>query len=165
MKLAIGVSLLLLLVLTGCVHDLSVPTQPVLCSDPYIWNGTSCCVDLNNNAVCDSDEKPADLLDNTCEKLDYKIMNICSVGSSVRYVVKVGPENIDSFTIRVEYTPSSGGKEQLKTFTITGGKANTLVKGQVTLPPGIYSKVVIISDTCDVEKNYGPDYPGILQSC
>ena len=163
MRWVIILGSILVLMLAACVPQ--VQKDPVLCNDPYMWNGSSCCVDLNKNAVCDSDEKPVDILDSTCEKLDFKVMNVCSVGSSVRYVIKVGPEPIDSFTFRVEYTPSSGGKEQFKTFTITGSEANRLIKGQVTLPPGIYSKVVVISDTCDVQKEYGPEFPGILQSC
>ncbi len=154
---------MLTVISTACMHN--VPTNKPLCTDPYVWNGTSCCADLNNNAQCDSTENSIDILDDTCSALDYKVMNVCSIGSSVRYVIKIGPEQIDSFTFRVKYTPSEGGKEKIETFTITGGDANTIIKGQVTLPPGIYRQTVLISDTCDVQKIYGQEFPGILQSC
>jgi len=39
-----------ILILTGCT------TQQVVCNDPYIRFGDSCCLDQNGNSVCDTDE-------------------------------------------------------------------------------------------------------------
>ena len=50
-KKAIMISLLVaLLFVSSCFH------QTVTCSEPYILVGDDCCVDLNDNSVCDDDE-------------------------------------------------------------------------------------------------------------
>ena len=36
--------------------------QEVTCNPPYIKVGTSCCLDQNNNSICDKDEKPVTLI-------------------------------------------------------------------------------------------------------
>jgi hypothetical protein len=61
---------IILLVLIGC------STQPtVVCNKPYILVGTECCLDQNDNSVCDKDEKvqqqqpssiPTPTPDNSC---------------------------------------------------------------------------------------------------
>lgn len=40
--------LILVLLLVGCVE--------VVCNEPYITVGTSCCLDRDNNSICDSDD-------------------------------------------------------------------------------------------------------------
>ena len=46
-----AISVILALVLSGC-------TQQVVCNKPYIQVGAQCCLDQNNNSVCDNDEAP-----------------------------------------------------------------------------------------------------------
>jgi hypothetical protein len=54
MKRLIIVLLVLGLVIFGCT---STPQQtPVVCNPPYIQVGTSCCLDQNQNSICDKDE-------------------------------------------------------------------------------------------------------------
>ena len=49
MKLSIvAITLITLLFLVGC--------SPVVCDEPYIRFGDSCCLDENSNSICDSDE-------------------------------------------------------------------------------------------------------------
>lgn len=48
----LSIIILLLFLLTACSQ---APMQPI-CNKPYILVGTSCCLDLNNNKICDSDE-------------------------------------------------------------------------------------------------------------
>lgn len=52
-----------IILITGCVQNR--PSQEtVTCNPPYIKIGTTCCLDQNNNSICDKDEvtkqKPAD---------------------------------------------------------------------------------------------------------
>jgi hypothetical protein len=47
-NLLIILSLIILLLVAGCAE--------VVCNKPYIQVGTSCCLDQNDNAICDSDE-------------------------------------------------------------------------------------------------------------
>jgi len=47
----------LFLLLIGCTTPKTENvTTPVVCNDTYILVGSSCCLDQNNNAICDSDE-------------------------------------------------------------------------------------------------------------
>jgi len=45
--------------LIGCSNDIENVTDSnkIVCNPPYIQVGTSCCLDQNNNSICDSDEK------------------------------------------------------------------------------------------------------------
>ncbi|MBN1645327.1 hypothetical protein JW851_04830 [Candidatus Woesearchaeota archaeon] len=53
-KLIILASALAILLLVGCV-----PQEPsVVCNLPYTQVGNKCCMDLNSNGICDSDEQP-----------------------------------------------------------------------------------------------------------
>lgn len=52
MKKAILILMILsLLILVGC-------QQKVVCNKPYILVGKDCCLDKNNNSICDKDENP-----------------------------------------------------------------------------------------------------------
>ena len=44
-----GVALVLVSLLAGC-------TNSVVCNKPYIQVGSACCLDANDNSICDSDE-------------------------------------------------------------------------------------------------------------
>jgi len=50
----IALSVLIIVIISGC--NTSQQTQQPVCNRPYILVGTSCCLDQNNNAVCDTDE-------------------------------------------------------------------------------------------------------------
>lgn len=52
-KLMILASVLAILLLVGCV-----PPEVAPCNAPYRQIGDRCCIDLNENAICDSDEAP-----------------------------------------------------------------------------------------------------------
>ncbi len=43
---------------TGQKQTKQQETQQVTCNKPYILVGTSCCLDQNDNSICDSDEVP-----------------------------------------------------------------------------------------------------------
>lgn len=46
--------LIALILLIGCT--VQQPASPIICNKPYIQIGTECCLDNNNNAICDKDE-------------------------------------------------------------------------------------------------------------
>jgi len=46
----IGVLIITLLVISGCGQ------QQITCNKPYILVGTECCLDQNDNSICDRDE-------------------------------------------------------------------------------------------------------------
>ncbi len=47
---------LLIFVLLGMVLFLALSSRQVVCNPPYIFIGTDCCLDQNNNSICDRDE-------------------------------------------------------------------------------------------------------------
>ncbi|MFC1454867.1 hypothetical protein ACFLQI_02135 [Candidatus Undinarchaeota archaeon] len=55
------VSLFLVLAASGCTGDtpfieITGAGDDPICNPPYILVGTECCLDTNNNAICDGDE-------------------------------------------------------------------------------------------------------------
>ena len=45
-------AVVIVIFISGCIR------QEVTCNPPYIKVGSSCCLDQNNNSICDKDEKP-----------------------------------------------------------------------------------------------------------
>ena len=56
-----------LILLSGCVDD---PQDTVVCISPYIHTGSSCCLDANNNSVCDEGE--VSIKGNTTSEVDVQ---------------------------------------------------------------------------------------------
>lgn len=54
-KIIIALLILAVLVLSGCKS--SVTGGTIICNKPYILVGTDCCLDKDDNAVCDRDEE------------------------------------------------------------------------------------------------------------
>jgi hypothetical protein len=50
-SLFLGVALVFIVLFAGCTNN-------VVCNKPYIQVGTSCCLDENDNSICDTDEPP-----------------------------------------------------------------------------------------------------------
>ena len=55
MKEILGLVILVLIV-SGCTGDTPAEQIQPVCNHPYILVGTGCCLDQNDNAICDSDE-------------------------------------------------------------------------------------------------------------
>jgi len=74
-KITIILAILGVLALVGCTGSktdtvtedvVPEPPQQVVCNSPYILVGTSCCLDQNDNSICDTDEaevKPATVVE------------------------------------------------------------------------------------------------------
>jgi hypothetical protein len=85
MKKLIGILLFIIILVSGCSNiDLSevsdedlerVSDKMVVCEEPYMRVGTSCCLDDNQNKICDSDEKEenSSYIINEKIKIDYEI--------------------------------------------------------------------------------------------
>lgn len=58
---------ILILVLAGC------QTQ-IVCNKPYILVGTSCCLDQNDNLICDEDEQKLGLLENKADSVSGNVV-------------------------------------------------------------------------------------------
>jgi hypothetical protein len=83
MKKIISLLLLILtlLIFTGCDNvdldkvsdkDLErISNKTVVCNAPYIRIGTSCCLDNNNNKICDEDENSINNTNNTNKTTDF----------------------------------------------------------------------------------------------
>ena|GEM_PF-4548287 len=55
-KILLAITLLILTIFTtGCIQD----SSDFACNEPYIQIGSECCLDANDNGICDSDEQPA----------------------------------------------------------------------------------------------------------
>src|SRR3989344_5738625 len=64
----LAILLIVIVFVSGCTSQTPSNTQPqqVTCNKPYILVGTSCCLDQNDNSICDSDEpepKPTPLVE------------------------------------------------------------------------------------------------------
>ena len=72
MKTLLMIMVLILLGM-GCTQTTS--TAPIVCNAPYILVGTDCCLDNNNNSICDSHEDVneawADVTEDVAEPVNY----------------------------------------------------------------------------------------------
>ena len=66
LKIPLILSLLVVIAISGCTNSTENQSrenntqapQQVTCNKPYILVGTSCCLDQNDNSICDVDETP-----------------------------------------------------------------------------------------------------------
>lgn len=121
--LTIGLLLTMILV-SGC-------TQSVLtCNDPYIINGDSCCLDDDNNGICDADDvirKAAELQCPPCE-LDCSSCPERTVDREVEIIRYVCPdgrtvdalEACDETPATINYDPVTTNEQgtQISTFRV-----------------------------------------------
>ncbi len=53
------IMLLIVVVGIGIIITLNMTPQKIICNKPYILVGTTCCLDQNDNSICDKDEIPS----------------------------------------------------------------------------------------------------------
>jgi hypothetical protein len=71
-RIILILSILILLLVSACSFDLDEIAEEVIkCDPPYIRHGSECCLDQNENAICDDDE--AELPDAVGDALDDTI--------------------------------------------------------------------------------------------
>ncbi|MEK6940295.1 MAG: hypothetical protein AABW49_00135 [Nanoarchaeota archaeon] len=166
------VIVLFVLFLLGCTTP--VQDRSFVCDTPYIQVGNSCCLDVDSNSICDIDEvsdKPViDLqlpvvVDDSCGQTSFKVVNVCSNGALVKYVLDVGDVDIDSFEAVVYKNAEAFGEEVAITQTVAGGGANERLAGAVDLGFGIYIKAEFFSNPCGISGAYGPGFPNTLDGC
>lgn len=168
----------MLAVVAACNNSTIPGTPDVVCNSPYIRVGTECCLDQNDNNICDLDEAPPinpsdnDTTDTVvlppeerCAEMDFQVESVCSVGPAVQYYIIVGDVPINNFTIEIMHSSYNSTKETSTIKTVRGGSEKSVVNGQVRLDPRIYSKAIVTSVPCNITKVYGPGFPGILPSC
>lgn len=63
----VAISFLVLILINACTQGTT--QEEIVCNPPYIQVGTSCCLDGNNNQICDTDEKPIEKDAKDIEKL------------------------------------------------------------------------------------------------
>ena len=78
------VSIIIMILFVLSVFLASCQTKPI-CNSPYILVGTSCCLDQNNNSICDNDEQinSPKLLDKTDSNLSNNCKNECDKNKCV----------------------------------------------------------------------------------
>ena len=121
-KIILSIILILVVFLSGCINISDdaeklvekVSDELVVCNEPYMRLGNSCCLDINNNAICDKDEAGTDNLPPTEQEdfcnppyiqvgteccLDQNGNNICdSDESTTQYDTDVSQLDTDSQT-------------------------------------------------------------------
>ncbi len=116
-KLIILASVLAILLLVGCVP----PEVVVPCNAPYVQIGDRCCMDLNTNGICDSDEgpfKPGEVPGTVLMK-QYEMALVALGGYSYKYkedTFKVSGTNVKKELVRQTKTPSEAPVGPKKTM-------------------------------------------------
>jgi len=130
-KVFLGILLISLLFISGCgnggenledstgnvVIDTPEETNKVVCNEPYILVGTSCCLDQNDNSICDNDEsqssptgEPILSQSNTIEECHIGGRFECEsyIINNDKITLKLKSKNIDYQAPKSIYLPSIG---------------------------------------------------------
>ena len=78
-KTILSLLILILFLLAGCKSNIT-------CNKPYILVGTECCLDLNDNSICDSDEEIEEEPETEYEFIcgsGYAVGNDCNRGLTI----------------------------------------------------------------------------------
>ncbi len=175
-KSLIIIILSIVLLLAACSEKVLQPNQPV-CNKPYLLVGAECCLDKDDNSICDRDEsaivQPDDKIpvpkklppEQRCSEMTFHIVNVCSVGPVVKYRIQIGNVPIESFNMHVSTNGGDQVAEIINTTVVLGGDANTELQGQVRPGFDIFSRAEFVSNPCGISESYGPGFPGILNAC
>ncbi|MBR9702786.1 hypothetical protein GOV10_02005 [Candidatus Woesearchaeota archaeon] len=111
MKKLLFIMLIATLFLVGCVQ-----TSKVVCNSPYIMVGDSCCLDKDDNAICDRDEREdveCEEIALDCSECPPKIITETETIEIMNYVCSDGISVVDDLDdcddkmseLEPEYTP------------------------------------------------------------
>ncbi len=102
-----------LVIILGALVVLNMaPSSQIVCNKPYILVGTSCCLDENNNSICDKDEiaTKQKAIVGVSETQEQKIENP-STGSAVSNVDELKKKTVISTDYATEPV-NSGNNNQ-----------------------------------------------------
>ncbi|UZE94298.1 MAG: hypothetical protein IB618_01870 [Candidatus Pacearchaeota archaeon] len=64
----IGIAFVVVIVLAFIFISNSNKSQEVICNSPYIKVGTFCCIDKDNNNICDNDQPKIELIEDCIQE-------------------------------------------------------------------------------------------------
>lgn len=130
-KLILVGFLLAVLIVIGCENvDLSKVSQEdidkvIVCDKPYIRHASGCCLDQNDNTICDNDEKTFIIEE---ERI---MLEVCTISSWSGLFCDAFSVSSDEISIRIKN--SLGESITITSFTVTNSKCNPL-STSVTIP-------------------------------
>ena len=136
--------ILLALIVVGCVFLSGCAWQGAevgaLCKKPYIKMGTGCCLDQNNNSICDNDEGGSSMAPATSTTTDTST-SAPTATTQKTYIVMATGTRIDADRIMIAY---EGGpdSDQLNSMSVTVTNTKTgAICSISTLSPTVGSSV------------------------
>lgn len=134
MKLIIAVLILAIVLIAGCTQQ----NTEIVCNAPYIRHEAGCCLDKNNNALCDEDETPIITKPNIyckanqslCEHFSSNCIDSILIQEANSGIIKatLDVNNKDNQTCNVLYhidetdTPKFENTSMICDFPIVNGK-------------------------------------------
>ena len=146
---------------TKVVNDTSTAPVDIACYAPYMRFGSGCCLDKNNNSVCDSDEvivapvvvpRPSstvfsvsyNVVDDTVVRNGSAVFNVTLVNNKDTYVDAdiFFPDKSELFVFSTE--PSFYGDKGVRLSAGRSVSFFVVVKVDVSVPVDVYDKEVVI---------------------
>lgn len=123
-NLIIGV-LLVLIAIAGC-------GQKVVCNKPYILVGTECCLDQNNNAICDKDESANPIKESNTTPQHEQAKEISTYSIKKGSELRVYPIILNNINYSVEFRSMSMNGDKCN-FVVTAGDSLNIVDAAETV--------------------------------
>ncbi|MBT4174320.1 hypothetical protein HOC80_03940 [archaeon] len=75
-------------------------TQKVVCDPPYIRHGIECCLDQNNNTVCDGDEEEEEKIEEVVEEGVKELIEIMDEGEEINLKI-IQEDSIETYPLEI----------------------------------------------------------------
>ena len=106
--LLIGILIIAVIAISGCGgKGVTGELTSVVCNSPYIRHGMACCLDTNENNICDKDEGITLKIEETMHELK-KNYTIIIVTHNMQQALRVS--DMTAFFNAIEYEDGDGGK-------------------------------------------------------
>ena len=166
-----GLLMMCVLFLIGCEGiDISeVSKEVIICNQPYIRVGTQCCLDNNNNSICDKDEKVVEIVEQK-EKAKEEAIPEEEIGCTnlqLKYKDKEPYEEQEIYTAteKIKKTVPQTVKDILLQDLVNRETVYGLTKTEVENDDFYCNWEYSTDEVCDGEGNCYEDTSILIHSC
>lgn len=136
MKWLIAILILAIFLIAGCVQQ----NTGIVCNSPYIRNGAGCCLDINSNSICDSDEAnlcKGVICNNYCSMNNTLYYNGSCVYGQCKYSSQYCPYGCSNSDCNANPLEPPSEMQQIKIVNATGKIGVNSVEATIIVAPNV----------------------------